>query len=308
MFEISRSGFAILGLQIHWYGILIVLGVLGAVLLACAREKKLGLAKDTSLNLALLLVPVGILCARLYYAAFSWEEFAGQPLKILNLRSGGLAVYGGVIGGALAALVYARVKKLSIGSIADLVAPGLAFGQALGRWGNFFNQEAYGAAVMKPALQFFPVSVYIEGSGWHYATFFYESLWCALICVLLLLAENRGWMKRRGDLFLAYLFLYCLERSIVEGLRTDSLYIGPFRVSQLLSLALMLAVLIVLVLRLREKRMFAALPLLMLMLLGVGLACGKPWFIIIAAVILLIAAAVLYKLTPNRHENEGWNK
>lgn len=302
MFEISRSGIAVLGLQIHWYGILIALGVLGAVLLACVREKKLGLKKDTSLNLALLFVPVGILCARLYYVAFSWEDFAAQPLEILNLRGGGLAVYGGVLGGALAALVYARVKRVSIGSIADLVAPGLAFGQALGRWGNFFNQEAYGAAVTNPALQFFPVSVYIEGSGWHYAAFFYESAWCALICILLLTAEKKRWMKKRGDLFLAYLFLYGIERSMVEGLRTDSLCIGPFRVSQLLSLALLLAVLLVLALRLRERRIFAALPLLMLVFLGVGLTFGKPWFIIITAVLLLIAAALLYKFTPYRHE------
>ena len=298
MFEISRSGIAVLGLQIHWYGILIALGVLGAVLLACAREERLGLKKDTSLNLALLFVPVGILCARLYYVFFSWEYFAAHPAEILNLRSGGLAVYGGVIGGALAALAYARVKKVPIGSIADLVAPGLAFGQAIGRWGNFFNQEAYGAAVANPALQFFPVSVYIDGSGWHYAAFFYESVWCALVCILLLLAERKEWFKKRGDMFLTYLFLYGLERSMVEGLRTDSLYLGPIRVSQLLSLGIMLAVLAVLACRLQKRRAFAALPLAMLLLLGVGLACGEFRIIIVAAVLLLPAAALLYKFTP----------
>ena len=308
MFELRRSGVIVLGLQIHWYGILIALGVLGAALLACAREKRLGLKKDTSLNLALLCVPAGILCARLYYVIFLWEYFAAHPSEIMNLRSGGLAVYGGVIGGALAALIYARVKQLSVGSIADLAAPGLAFGQALGRWGNFFNQEAYGAAVQNPALQFFPISVYIEGSGWHYAAFFYESIWCALICAFLLLAEKRRWLRRRGDGFICYLFLYGLERSMVEGLRTDSLYLGPMRVSQLLSLGLVLAVLIILALRLRQGRAFAALPFVLLILLGIGLAWRKLWFIIIAAAILLVSAAALYTLTPYRNENEGWNK
>ena len=258
MLEISRSAITVFGLEIHWYGILIALGVLGAVLIAGCRERRLGLGKDTALNLALICVPAGVVCARLYYAAFSWADFAANPLEIFNLRSGGLAIYGGVIGGALAALAYSKIKKASIGSIADLIAPGLAFAQALGRWGNFFNQEAYGAAVLKPALQFFPFSVYIEGSGWHYATFFYESIWCALICVFLLLAERKGWLKKRGDLFLAYAFLYALERSIVEGLRTDSLYLGPFRVSQALSFGVLLAVMILLCLRIRGKRRTAS--------------------------------------------------
>ena len=253
MFELSRSAVTILGLEIHWYGILIALGVLGAVLIACHRERRLGLEKDTSLNLALLCVPLGIICARLYYVVFSWEDFAGHPAEIFNLRNGGLAIYGGMIGGALAALIYAGRKKIPLGNIADLVAPGLAFGQALGRWGNFLNQEAYGAAVVRPALQFFPLCVYIEGSGWHYATFFYESIWCAFICVFLLLAERKGWFKRRGDGFLCYLFLYGVERCIVEGLRTDSLYVGPFRVSQLLSFSLLLALVILLCLRMRGK-------------------------------------------------------
>lgn len=255
MFELSRSAVTILGLEIHWYGILIALGVLGAVLIAGRRERGLGLEKDTALNLALLCVPLGILCARLYYAAFSWDDFAANPLELFNLRSGGLAIYGGVIGGALAALVYARIKRIPLGSVADLVAPGLAFGQALGRWGNFFNQEAYGAAVVKPALQFFPLSVYIDGSGWHYATFFYESIWCGLICAFVLLAERKGWFKKRGDGFLCYLFLYSAERCIVEGLRTDSLYLGPVRVSQLLSFCVLLALAILLCLRMQGKQL-----------------------------------------------------
>lgn len=295
MLEISRSAVTVFGLAIHWYGILIALGVLGAVLLAGCREKKLGLERDTALNLALICVPSGILCARLYYVAFSWQDFAANPLEIFNLRSGGLAVYGGILGGALAALIYARRKKLPVGSIADLVAPGLALAQALGRWGNFFNQEAYGAAVQNPALQFFPLSVYIEGSGWHYAAFFYESLWCALICAVLLLAERRGWQSRRGDLFLAYLFLYALERSMVEALRTDSLYLGVFRVSQLLSLAAMLLVLLLLARRLKAHRLPALLSIGAFLLLSLGLALEKILICVPSAAAMLVSAAAAYK-------------
>ena len=258
MFEISRSAITVFGLAIHWYGILIAAGVLGAALLALRRERLLGLERDTALNLALVCVPAGILCARLYYVLFSWDYFAAHPGEIFNLRNGGLAIYGAVIGGGLAALVYAKLKKVSIGSIADLIAPGLALGQAIGRWGNFLNQEAYGAAVENPALHIFPLSVYIEGSGWHYAAFFYESLWCALICIFLLLAEKKGWLKKRGDGFLCYVFLYALERSVVEGLRADSLYLGAFRISQLLSFAALLAVMLLLCLRIRGKRRTAS--------------------------------------------------
>ncbi len=304
MFEISRSAVTILGLEIHWYGILIALGILGAVLIACRREVRLGLGKETALNLALICVPAGIICARLYYVAFSWADFAAHPLEIFNLRSGGLAIYGGVIGGALAALAYSKAKKIPIGGVADLIAPGLAFGQALGRWGNFFNQEAYGVAVMRPALQFFPVSVYIEGSGWHYATFFYESLWCALICIFLLLAEGKGWLKRRGDLFLAYVFLYALERSIVERLRTDSLYLGPFRVSQLLSFGALLAVVILLCMRRKGGRPLWRRILLMAVTLifGMYLWADKGVMTLGWAIFVLLGVFIEYSMLSKTND------
>ena len=255
MFEINRSAITIFGAGIHWYGVLIALGVLGAVLLAMVRERKLGLKKDTSLNLALILVPTGVICARIYYVIFSWDFYRANPAEIFNLRGGGLAVYGAVIGGAIAAFIYARIARISFASIADLIAPGLALGQAIGRWGNFLNQEAYGAPVANPALQFFPMAVYIEGSGWRWATFFYESIWCALVCALLLTGERKRFFKKKGDMFLAYAFLYALERSIVEGLRTDSLLLGSFRVSQLLSCFVLAALVILLCIRMRGRRL-----------------------------------------------------
>lgn len=293
MFELTRTGIVLFGLEIHWYGVLIALGVLGAVLLALKREKKLGLERDTTLNLALICVPVGVVCARIYYVLFNLDYFIAHPAQILDLRGGGLAVYGAVIGGAAAAYIYTRIKKIPFGAVADLVAPGLAFGQALGRWGNFFNQEAYGALVENPLLRFFPLATYIEGSGWHYATFFYESIWCALICICLLALEKRGRFRRRGDVFFSYLFLYALERSIVEGLRTDSLYIGSLRVSQLLSI---LALLILALLLARSRRgIFRPLLPVLLLLLGLGTVLAWPLFVRLGlAAAALLAAVKLY--------------
>lgn len=296
MLDITRSGFTLLGVSIRWYGVLIALGVLGAVLICARREKNLALPRDTTLNLALICVPVGILCARLYYVLFSWDYFRLHPAEIFNLRLGGLAIYGGVLGGAAAALIYAKLKKISFPAIADLLAPGLAFGQALGRWGNFVNQEAYGGLVANAALRFFPVATYIDGSGWHYATFFYESLWCGLICLLLLVGEGKRWFQRRGDLFLSYAFLYALERFLVEGLRTDSLCIGSLRVSQLLSLIALLAVAVILCLRRREWRSFLLIPTACML----GLHAELDLFSFLWA-LLLLAEAVLRYIRPLKH-------
>ncbi|MBQ8954925.1 MAG: prolipoprotein diacylglyceryl transferase [Clostridia bacterium] len=254
MSESSRVAFSVFGFPIYWYGLLIAVGLLLGILCASLREKQLGLKKDTALDFMLLALPAALVGARIYYVAFSWESYAAHPLSVFNLREGGLAIYGGVIGGVIAALIYAKWKKVSFGALADLCAPALALGQAIGRWGNFFNQEAYGVVLENPALQRFPLAVYIEADGlWHAAAFFYESAWCFLIAALLLCLERRRVFKRRGDLFAAYLFLYGLERVLVEGLRTDSLMLGPIRVSQLLSGALMLGSLMWFLLRGRRK-------------------------------------------------------
>lgn len=238
MLELSRNSISIMGFDIHFYGLLIALGASLGVYLAIKREKRLGLKKDTSIDLALICVPVAIVFARAYYVIFSWNIYRNDPISILNLRQGGLAIYGGIIGGALAGFVFSRIRHIPYSTLADLTAPSIALGQAIGRWGNFFNQEAYGRAVTEKALRFFPNAVYIEASGqWHYATFFYESAWCLLITLFLMIAEKKRFFKAPGHIFLWYACLYAAERAAVEGLRTDSLMLGTFRVSQLLSLA-----------------------------------------------------------------------
>ena len=244
------TGFSILGLSVRWYGLLIALGIGLGVLLALRRERQFGLPKDTVIDLALCGVPAAIVGARLYYVIFSWADYAADPLSALRVWEGGLAIYGGILGGLLAGLIYARVKGLRFLTLADLVAPSFALGQAVGRWGNFFNQEAYGRAVAADWMKRFPIAVFIRADGlWHYATFFYESVWCLLIVVFLLSAERRSLFKRPGDTFLTYVLLYAVERALVEGLRTDSLYWGPVRVSQALSICAAVACAVILLAR-----------------------------------------------------------
>lgn len=308
MFEITQRGILIFGLELRWYGMLIALGVLLAVLLAAGREKKLHLERDTTFNLALICVPSGIVCARIYYVIFSWENYADRLIDIFRLRQGGLAIYGGVIGGVLAGAIYAAVRKVKIARLADLAAPSLALGQCIGRWGNFFNREAFGTAISNPALCFFPMGVFIEGSGWHYATFFYESLWCALIVVLLLLGEKRRIFRKSGDIALAYLFLYAAERSFVEGLRTDSLYIGSIRISQLLSAAALIAVAGIFAWRNRRSA-YAYLPAFTAVLTGIAAGiCSNALTLMFAFLSVIFMIAFYIKVPEPANSARGENQ
>ena len=220
------------------YGLLIACAMAISVFLCSRQEKRLGLPKDLTYDLALWVIPAGVIGARLYYVAFQWDMYRQNPLSILYIWEGGLAIYGGVIGGALAVFAFSRIKKVPFGKLADMIAPALILSQAIGRWGNYFNGEAYGRLIDNPALQWFPLAVNVDG-GWHMATFFYESVWDLLGFLILWL--NRKKTTRSGNLFLLYLIWYGLGRAFIEGLRTDSLMLGPFRVSQVLSILLCLA-------------------------------------------------------------------
>ena len=294
MFAITRTGCTVFGITLRWYGVLIALAVLAAVTVCSARERRLGLPKGAGLDLALVCVPVGILCARAYYVAFNWQVYAANPLEALMVWKGGLAIYGGAIGGAVGAWIYAKVKKLPFGALADLVAPALALAQSVGRWGNFLNQEAYGIAVRNPSLQFFPIAVNISGE-WRLATFFYESAWCACIAAMLLTAEKKRRFKRTGDAFLWYILLYAAERAVVEGLRTDSLMLGGLRVSQLLSLAALTVLLILLAVRAKKAGVTRLLPILALTAATVCLFAEKNGFAAVLMAVCLAFAAIVYE-------------
>ena len=246
------NGFSLGPLNIRFYGLVIALGLLLAVIYGMRRCKQFGLKQDDLLDGVLWIVPFAIVCARIYYCAFSWDSFASNPIRCLYIWEGGIAIYGGVIGAVIGILVFCKVKKLSAGAVLDLVLLGFLIGQAMGRWGNFFNREAFGsytdnllamrisvpipgAAPAQDATLLLQKAVEggYEGAIQVHPTFLYESLWNIVGFVLLHFLSK----KRRydGQIALGYAAWYGLGRVWIEGLRMDSLYWGPFRVSQLLA-------------------------------------------------------------------------
>ena len=233
--------FGIEGFNIAWYGIIIGCGMLLACLLAAWRAKRAGYKTDLILDFVLWAIPISVICARLYYVIFEWDYYSQDLSKILAFREGGLAIYGGVIGGILTAIIFCRIQKFPLLRLMDFAMPSLILGQAIGRWGNFVNQEAFGNLITDLNLQFFPYGVYIERLGeWHQATFFYESMWNLAVFIIMMLVARK--VKKAGWMTAIYFIGYGLGRFFIEGLRTDSLYLVPgIRVSQLVSLILIAA-------------------------------------------------------------------
>ena len=230
------EGLAIGNFQIQFYGVIIAIGLLLACIYGLRRGKEFGLTQDDILDGALWIIPLAVVCTRIYYCIFSWEEYAANPIKVLYIWEGGLAIYGGVIGAAIGNLIYCAVKKIPVGVPVDLTALGFLIGQSIGRWGNFFNREAYGA----PTESFLRMGLNLTESGdiasqtyFYHPTFLYESVWNAIGFVLLHFLSKRR--KYDGQIALGYVAWYGLGRTFIEGLRTDSLYWGPFRVSQMLA-------------------------------------------------------------------------
>ena len=239
-------GFDIGPLSIHYYGLIIAIGLVLAVVYCSKRASQFGLDEDTLLDGVLWVTPVAVICARIYYCAFSWELYADNPISVLYIWEGGIAIYGSVIGAILGVIVFCKVKKLRITAVLDLVSLGFLIGQFIGRWGNFMNREAFGAETDS----FLRMGLMKASTGeitYYHPTFLYESLWNFVGFVILhFLSKKR---KYDGQVALGYLVWYGLGRAFIEGLRTDSLYIGPFRVSQLLaagSCVIALALLVIL--------------------------------------------------------------
>lgn len=225
-------GFEIGPLNVRFYGLIIACGLLLAVWYGMRRSKQFGLNDDLILDGVLWVTPFAICCARAYYCIFSWDSFKNNPISVLYIRLGGLAIYGGVLGAVIGVIVYCKVRKIRISTVLDLVSLGFLIGQAIGRWGNFFNREAFGAATDS----FFRMGLfnkYTQSWEYYHPTFLYESLWNGAGFVLLHFLSK----KRRydGQIALGYAAWYGLGRAFIEGLRVDSLYWGPFRVSQVLA-------------------------------------------------------------------------
>ncbi len=233
---IDPVAFRIFGIDIRWYGILMAAGILIGMVLALREAKRQGIEENTMLDLFLVVIPSSIIGARAYYVIFNWSYYSGDFLKMINTRLGGMAIHGGVIGGVLAGYIFCRIKKLSFPKLVDITAPSLILGQAIGRWGNFINQEAHGGPTD------LPWGIMVDGVRVH-PTFLYESIWNIGVFALLLLMRRRK--KYEGQVMVVYMMAYSLGRFWIEGLRTDSLMLGPLRMAQVISVALIAVAVII---------------------------------------------------------------
>ncbi|MBD1871593.1 prolipoprotein diacylglyceryl transferase [Cyanobacteria bacterium FACHB-471] len=230
-------------LTIRWYGLLIASAVLIGVSLSTYLAKRRNVNPDLLGDLAIWLVLAAIPCARLYYVLFQWQEYAQNPADIIAIWKGGIAIHGAVLGGIVASLIFARLNKVSFWQLADLVSPSLILGQAIGRWGNFFNSEAFGRPTDVPWKLYIPPAQRPPGyttAEYFHPTFLYESLWNLGVFAILMFLFFRGLQNptklKTGTLFLVYWVCYSLGRFWIEGLRMDSLMLGPLRIAQIVSL------------------------------------------------------------------------
>ncbi len=241
-FNLNRVAFSLFGKDIYWYGIIIVLGIAAAYLYALKQSKKEDIKEDILTDLIIWGTPAAIICARIYYVVFSWNSYKYDPVSVFKIWEGGIAIFGGVIGAFAAGFIYCRCKKISFMKIADIAAPSFLIGQAIGRWGNFVNVEAYGSQTTLP----WGMEIVARDMIVH-PTFLYESLWnLAGFTILMFLKDKKPF---EGFVFWAYLLWYGLGRVWIEGLRTDSLMLGNLRISQFVSIICIIVSLAVIILK-----------------------------------------------------------
>jgi len=231
-FLIDPVAFTILRKDIYWYGIIIATGFLLAIIFASYEAKRVGQNSEAIMDVVLWGTPAAIIGARLYYVIFNWSQYKDSPGEIIAIWHGGLAIYGAIIAAVVTTILYCKYKKVNFWEISDVCSFGLLIGQAIGRWGNFVNQEAYGAQTNLP----WRMEIFSKELGTYIAvhpTFLYESLWNTLGFLLLLFYRKKK--KFNGEIFLLYTLWYGFGRFWIEGLRADSLYLGSIRISQLVA-------------------------------------------------------------------------
>lgn len=227
--QINPIAFHLFGVPIYWYAIFIVASLGIAMFAYYKNDKKFGIHYDDILDLSLLLIPISFISARIYYVLFNLQSYTSLS-QMLNIKDGGLAIYGGILGGALTAYLFCKKRKISFLSLADYIIPYVSLGQAIGRWGNFVNAEAYGGVTNLPWKMGIHTATGIQ---YVHPTFLYESIADFLIFLLLIkLSKNR---KYEGQILFTYMLTYSFIRFFIEGLRADSLMLGPFRISQIVS-------------------------------------------------------------------------
>ncbi|MBA1434421.1 prolipoprotein diacylglyceryl transferase [Bombilactobacillus bombi] len=243
---------------IRWYGVLIAAGAIIGVWMAMREAQKRKIMADDIIDLVLWGVPFALIGARTYYVVFEWPFYAQYPSEIIKIWHGGIAIYGGLIGAFLVTLVFTHRRHLPIWLILDIAAPSLLVGQIVGRWGNFMNQEAYGAITSAHFLESlhlpsFIINQMLINGHFRQPTFLYESLWNLIGLIILLFLRQQPHLFKQGEVFLSYVLWYSLGRFFVEGMRTDSLYWWPLRVSQVLSVILFIGAVIIIIYRRRQE-------------------------------------------------------
>lgn len=259
--QLSPVAFRILGVEIYWYAIIIVSGIILAVWLSSREAVRVGMKSDDVVDFMIWGLPSAIIGARLYFVIFEWQDYLENPIDIFLIRNGGLAIYGGLIGGGLAMFFFARHHFISTWLFLDIAAPSVILAQGIGRWGNFMNHEAYGPDTTRNFLEglhlpnFIIENMNIDGI-YRQPTFLYESIWSVLGFIVLILLRRKKNFLKEGEVFLLYAIWYSFGRFFIEGLRTDSLYIfGLIRVSQLLSIILFTGAIVLLLFRRRKPRL-----------------------------------------------------
>ena len=239
---ISRMAFELFGVPIYWYAILIVSSMIVAIIWCKIHNGRFGIKFEDLLDLAIIMLPIAIVCARLYYVLFRLDYYINEPTEILQIKNGGLAIYGGIIGGLIVILIYCKIKRLKALDITDYIVPIVAFCQSIGRWGNYINIEAYGYETN------WPIKMEIIENGvtkYVHPTFLYESI--CTFCIFLLLSILSRKRKFTGEITYIYIICYSFIRFFIEGLRTDSLMFFNCRISQILSLALFIIFSVILI-------------------------------------------------------------
>jgi len=254
---IDRIFFQYGSFTIYWYSVIIIAGIIIGMILANKEADRLGLKKDIITDLMVFVIPIAIVFARIYYVTFEWKQYVNQPFsELFAVWNGGIAIHGAIIGSVLTVIIYTHIKKISFWQIVDILAPSLILGQAIGRWGNFMNQEAYGGPISENTYnnfhQYLPDFIMnqmtIDGVMYH-PTFLYESFWNIIVFIFLVIL--RKFNPLRGEIFLTYAMLYSIGRFVIEGMRMDSLYMGEWRVAQLVSVLLVIGAIALIVYRRR---------------------------------------------------------
>ncbi|MBD7937056.1 MULTISPECIES: prolipoprotein diacylglyceryl transferase [Cytobacillus] len=250
---IDPVAFSLGPLSVRWYGLIIGIGIALGLILAMRESDKRGLGKDLFADLLLWAIPISIICARIYYVIFEWDYYSQYPGEIIKIWNGGIAIHGALIGAVITAIIFAKKRGVSFWQLADIAAPSIILGQAIGRWGNFVNQEAHGSEVSRQFLEnmhlpeFIINGMYINGAYYH-PTFLYESLWNFAGFALLLLLRRAN--LKRGELFLSYVIWYSIGRYFIEGMRTDSLMVTEMlRAAQMLSIILIVGAIAIIIYR-----------------------------------------------------------